>query len=291
MEELFKARKERLNVFKALRKQIAGGEKRIPVPDGIYTKCEECGESHLTSELKEQLYVCPNCGNHLKMDARSRLDIVFDNGKYREMFTHLETTDPLAFPGYKEKLETLREATGIDEAVIVGSGRIGTNKTVVCVMDSRFLMGSMGFVVGEKVTRAIEFATKKKRPLIIFTTSGGARMQEGMISLMQMAKTSAALARHNDAGLLYISYITHPTTGGVTASFATLGDIIIGEPKALIGFAGPRVIESTIKQRLPEGFQRTEFMLEQGFIDIIVERKDMRERLSLLIKMHSKGGV
>lgn len=290
MEELFKDRKEKLNVFKALRKKIAKGDKRIDVPDGIYTKCDACGESYLTSELEKSLFVCPKCGQHLKMMARDRLRVVFDSGKYHEMYTNLETTDPLHFPGYKEKLVELQDRTGLDEAVLVGSGRIGGYKTVVCVMDSHFLMGSMGGVVGEKITRGIEYATKRKRPLIIFTTSGGARMQEGIISLMQMAKTSAALAKHHEAGLLYISYITHPTTGGVTASFATVGDIIIGEPKALIGFAGPRVIESTIKQQLPDGFQRTEFMLKQGFIDIIVERKDMKEKLSLLLKLHSKGG-
>ncbi|MFV0396026.1 MAG: acetyl-CoA carboxylase, carboxyltransferase subunit beta [Coprobacillaceae bacterium] len=291
MEELFKARKEKLSVFKSLRQKMAKGNKRIDVPDGIYTKCDACGESYLTTDLEKQLYVCPNCGQHLKMDARSRLHVVFDSGKYRELYTNLKTTDPLTFPGYNEKLAGLQEKTGLDEAVLVGSGKIGGQKTVVCVMDSRFLMGSMGGVVGEKITKGIEHATKWRRPIIIFTTSGGARMQEGIISLMQMAKTSAALAKHHEAGLLYISYITHPTTGGVTASFATLGDIIIGEPNALIGFAGPRVIESTIKQQLPEGFQRTEFMLDQGFIDLIVERKEMKDKLSLLLKLHSKGGL
>lgn len=288
MEELFKARKEKLGIFKSLRKK-AGSNKRIDVPEGIYTKCDGCHESILTVELKEQLYVCPKCGHHLKMHAKRRLDAIFDDSKYRLLYNYLETKDPLQFPGYMEKLETLKETTGLDEAVVVATGRIGSFRCVVCVMDSRFLMGSMGSVVGEKITRAIEYATKKKLPIIIFTTSGGARMQEGIISLMQMAKTSAALAKHHEAGLLYISYITHPTTGGVTASFATLGDIIIGEPKALIGFAGPRVIESTIKQKLPEGFQKTEFMQEQGFVDVIVERKDMKDTLTKILKMHSKG--
>jgi acetyl-CoA carboxylase carboxyl transferase subunit beta len=290
MEELFKARKEKLKVFKSLRQKAADENVRKDVPDGMYTKCEACGETHLTIDLEKHIYVCPNCQQHLKMPARKRLQEVFDYGKYKELYTNLKTNDPLQFPGYQEKIENLQKVTGLDEAVLVGSGRIGGQKTIVCVMDSRFLMGSMGYVVGEKITRGIEHATKRRRPLVIFTTSGGARMQEGIISLMQMAKTSSALARHNEAGLLYISYITHPTTGGVTASFATLGDIIIGEPKALIGFAGPRVIESTIKQQLPEGFQRTEFMQEQGFIDCIWERKDMKTKLSLLIKMHSKGG-
>lgn len=288
MEELFKARKEKLSIFKELRKKV-GNNKRIDVPEGLYTKCDHCHESILTETLKENYYVCPKCGQHLKMYARRRLDILFDNQKYREMYNNLHTSDPLLFPGYLEKITALQEATGLDDGVIVASGRINTQKVVVCVMDSRFLMGSMGSVVGEKITRGIEHATKRKRPIIIFTTSGGARMQEGIVSLMQMAKTSAALAKHHEAGLLYISYITNPTTGGVTASFATLGDIIIGEPNALIGFAGPRVIESTIKQKLPDGFQRTEFMQDQGFVDLIVERKDMKEKISLLLKMHSKG--
>ena len=288
MEELFKARKEKLSIFKELRKKV-GNNKRIDVPEGLYTKCDQCHESILTETLKDNYYVCPKCGQHLKMYARRRLDVLFDNQKYREMYNYLQTSDPLLFPGYLEKIKGLQEATGLDDGVIVASGRINNQKVVVCVMDSRFLMGSMGSVVGEKITRGIEHATRKKRPVIIFTTSGGARMQEGIISLMQMAKTSAALAKHHAAGLLYISYITNPTTGGVTASFATLGDIIIGEPNALIGFAGPRVIESTIKQKLPEGFQRTEFMQDQGFVDLIVERKDMKEKISLLLKMHSKG--
>lgn len=288
MEELFKARKEKLSIFKSLRNKV-GNDKRIDVPEGIYTKCDGCHESILTSDLKDNYYVCPTCGHHLKMHAKRRIDAIFDDSKYRLLYSYLATNDPLQFPGYMEKIENLKQSTGLDEAVIVATGKIGGYRSVVCVMDSRFLMGSMGSVVGEKITRGIEYATKKRLPIIIFTTSGGARMQEGIVSLMQMAKTSAALAKHHEAGLLYISYITHPTTGGVTASFATLGDIIIGEPKALIGFAGPRVIESTIKQKLPEGFQRTEFMQDQGFIDLIVERKDMKETLQKLLKMHSKG--
>lgn len=288
MEELFKARKEKINLFKAFRKKLQD-KKRIDVPDGLYTKCEICGESILSEKLEENYYVCPNCGAHLKMRAYKRLNILYDDGKYKELYQNIKSNDPLNFPGYKEKLSKLEKTTGLDEAVVCATGKIDGKKVVVCVMDSRFLMGSMSGAVGEKITKAIEHATKRKVPLIIFTTSGGARMQEGIVSLMQMAKTSAALAKHNEAGLLYISYITHPTTGGVTASFAMLGDIIIGEPKALIGFAGPRVIESTIKQKLPEGFQRTEFMQDQGFIDMIVERKDMRETIIKLLKMHSRG--
>lgn len=288
MEELFKARKEKLNLFKSFRNKL-NDKKRIDVPDGLYTKCDKCGESILSEELKENYYVCPACGAHLKMRAYTRLNLLYDGGKYKELYQNIKSNDPLMFPDYKDKLVKLEQTTGLDEAVVCATGRIGGKKVVVCVMDSCFLMGSMSGAVGEKITKAIEHATKRKVPLIIFTTSGGARMQEGIISLMQMAKTSAALAKYNDAGLLYISYITHPTTGGVTASFAMLGDIIIGEPDALIGFAGPRVIESTIKQKLPDGFQKTEFMQEHGFVDMIVERKDMRNTIIKLLKMHSRG--
>ena len=288
MEELFKARKEKLNLFKSFRNKL-NDKKRIDVPDGLYTKCDKCGESILSEELKENYYVCPACGAHLKMRAYTRLNLLYDGGKYKELYQNIKSNDPLMFPDYKDKLVKLEQITGLDEAVVCATGRIGGKKVVVCVMDSCFLMGSMSGAVGEKITKAIEHATKRKVPLIIFTTSGGARMQEGIISLMQMAKTSAALAKYNDAGLLYISYITHPTTGGVTASFAMLGDIIIGEPDALIGFAGPRVIESTIKQKLPDGFQKTEFMQEHGFVDMIVERKDMRNTIIKLLKMHRRG--
>ena len=215
--------------------------------------------------------------------------MIYDQGKYKELYKSTKNVNPLNFPGYNEKIKHLQEITHLNEAVVVASGKINQTKVITCVMDSRFLMGSMSSVVGDKITKAIEHATKRKYPLLIFCASGGARMQEGIYSLMQMTKTSAALARHHEAGLLYISYITHPTTGGVTASFASLGDIIIGEPHALIGFAGARVIESTIKQKLPEGFQRTEFMEQQGFIDLIVKRQEMRSTLIRILKMHGKG--
>ncbi len=286
MENVFKDRKEKLSFFKELRKK-SSRVKNTNIPDGLFVKCDACHESMLASQVDENKYVCIHCGHHLKMPAIDRLDMIFDDGKYHELFRHLKTKDPLMFPGYVDKLTKLQETTGLEEAVVVARGYIEKVRTVVCVMDSRFLMGSMGSVVGEKITRAIEYATKRKLPVVIFCASGGARMQEGIISLMQMAKTSAALAKHNEAGLLYISYITHPTTGGVTASFAMLGDIILAEPKALIGFAGARVIETTIKQKLPEGFQTPEFMLEQGFIDNIVERQNCRETLALLLKMHA----
>ncbi len=289
MENVFKDRKEKLSFFKELRRKT-NPSKKTKIPDGIFVKCDSCHESMLATQLADNQYVCIHCQHHLKMPANERLEMLFDEGKYRELFRHLETKDPLMFPGYIDKINKLQEATGLDEAVVVARGYIDTVRTVVCVMDSRFLMGSMGSVVGEKLTRAIEYATKRKLPLIIYCASGGARMQEGIVSLMQMAKTSAALARHSEAGLLYISYITHPTTGGVTASFAMLGDIILAEPNALLGFAGARVIETTINQKLPEGFQRTEFMLEQGFIDSIVSRENSRKTVSLLLQMHTKGG-
>lgn len=287
MEQLFKERKEKLYLFKSLRKKRQ--QKRKEVPEGLYSKCPDCKELILTSHLKKNLSVCPNCGSHLKLSAYERLEMLYDQGKYKELYKTNIKVNPLDFPGYDEKIDFLQKKTGLNETVVVASGKINETKVITCVMDSRFLMGSMSSVVGDKITKAIEHATKRKYPLIIFTASGGARMQEGIYSLMQMTKTSAALARHHEAGLLYISYITHPTTGGVTASFASLGDIIIGEPNALMGFAGRRVIESTLKQKLPENFQRTEFMEEQGFIDLIVRRQEMRSTIIRLLKMHGKG--
>lgn len=287
MEQLFKERKEKLYLFKSLRKKKQNERKEVP--EGLYSKCPECKELVLTKTLKENLYVCPHCGGHLKVPAYQRLEMIYDQGKYKELYKNAKNVNPLNFPGYNEKIKHLQEITHLNEAVVVATGKINQTKVITCVMDSRFLMGSMSSVVGDKITKAIEHATKRKYPLIIFCASGGARMQEGIYSLMQMTKTSAALARHHEAGLLYISYITHPTTGGVTASFASLGDIIIGEPHALIGFAGARVIESTIKQKLPEGFQRTEFMEQQGFIDLIVKRQEMRSTLIRILKMHGKG--
>ena len=220
------------------------------------------------------------------ISGHERLEQLFDNGKYKEYWSSMKTNDPLDFPDYDLKLEKAKKRTGMNDGVIVASGRIGHIKTVVVVMDNHFMMASMGTVAGEKITRAIEYATRKKRPLIIFSSSGGARMQEGIFSLMQMGKTCAALKRHMNAGLLYISYLTHPTTGGVSASFATLADITLAEPGALIGFAGPRVIEQTIGQKLPQGFQRAEFQLDHGFVDQIVERGDMRRVLAQILRLH-----
>lgn len=254
-------------------------------------QCKACKSEIEKSTLKSNYYVCPHCNNHLTVQPRKRVAMIMDYGKCEELFADLETGNPLQFNGYKEKIDEAKTRTGEKEAVLVVEGKIDDIKTVVMVMDSRFMMGSMGCVVGEKITRGIEYATKNRMPLIIFTASGGARMQEGILSLMQMAKTSAALAKHNEAGLFYISVITHPTTGGVTASFAMLGDIIIGEPGALIGFAGRRVIEQTIGESLPDNFQTTEYLLQHGMIDLIVPRNEMREMLSRLLKHHQKKPV
>lgn len=288
IEQLFQERKEKIRSFQQLIKKNKKIEKK-EVPDGLYTSCSHCHEMILTKRLQENNYVCFKCGYHFKISAYTRLKMLFDKEKYRELYKGMKTGDPLNFPGYHDKIKNLQLKTQLEEAVVVADGKINQIKVTVCVMDTRFLMGSMGSVVGEKITKAIEYATKHKRPLIIFTCSGGARMQEGIYSLMQMAKTSAALAKHHQAGLLYISYITHPTTGGVTASFASLGDIVISEPQALFGFAGKRVIESTIKEKLPDDFQTAEFMEKQGFIDLIVARKDMKDTLTRILKMHGLG--
>ncbi len=257
---------------------------------GKWVKCDNCKEIIYKEDFHKNLSVCPNCGKHFRLSARRRIKQIADEGTFKEIGADILTKDPLNFEGYMKKVETLKDKTKIEEAVKCGTCEIEGQKVVLGVMDGNFLMGSMGSAVGERITLAIETAIKKKLPLIMFCVSGGARMQEGIVSLMQMAKTSAAIAKLNEHGLLYISVLTDPTTGGVTASFASLGDIILAEPKALIGFAGPRVIEQTIKQKLPEGFQRSEFLLEHGFIDKIVERKDMKETLSKLIRLHTKGG-
>ena len=269
-------------------KKTTRNEKAADMMIGRWVKCDACKEIIYKEELHANLSVCPNCGKHFRLSARRRIKQIADDGTFKEIGKDILTTDPLEFKGYMKKVEGLREKTKIDEAVKCGICEIEGEKAVLGVMDGNFLMGSMGEAVGERITLAIETAIKKKLPLIMFCVSGGARMQEGIVSLMQMAKTSSAIAKLNKEGLLYISVLTDPTTGGVTASFASLGDIILAEPKALIGFAGPRVIEQTIKQKLPEGFQRSEFLLEHGFIDKIVERKDMKETLGELIRLHKK---
>lgn len=231
--------------------------------------------------------VCGNCGYHARLTAKERLDLTIDKDSFSEYDPGMISGNPIHFEGYEEKLADMREKTGLRDAVLTGECRIRNKHCVIVVMDSNFMMASMGSVVGEKITRAFERATEKRLPVVIFAASGGARMQEGIVSLMQMAKTSAAAARHSDAGLLYITVLTDPTTGGVTASFASLGDIIIAEPKVLIGFAGRRVIEDTIKQRLPDDFQSAEFLLEHGFVDMIVPRQNIRRTLSRLIRLHT----
>lgn len=256
------------------------------VPEGLLKRCNKCGKGIFTEDYKKNLYICPKCGGYLRMPAQKRIAFLTEKDSFEEWDTGLMTENPLHMIGYPDRIKSLQEKTKLDEAVITGKARIGENEVALMVMDGRFLMASMGEVVGEKIARGVERATKEKLPVIIFTCSGGARMQEGMTSLMQMAKTSAALKRHSDAGLLYITVLTDPTTGGVTASFAMLGDIILAEPKALIGFAGPRVIEQTIHKKLPKGFQRSEFLLKHGFIDKIVERKDMKTVLEKILTMH-----
>lgn len=289
MEQLFKNRKHRLHMFKKRR----GNEEITPVdiPENLFQSCPDCKETIPYEDLMHNLYVCPYCGCHLKVSARERIRQICDEDSFVEMDKFVCIKDGLDFPGYRTKLDHEQRKTGLQEAVVCGSAKIGGHKIALAVMDSNFFMGSMGQVVGEKITRCIEFATKKKLPLLIFSTSGGARMQEGILSLMQMAKTSAALAKHDEEGLLYISYLTHPTTGGVSASFAMLGDILLSEPNALIGFAGKRVIASTVNEELPDNFQKAEFLLEKGFLDKIVERKDARETIIQILKMHERGAT
>ncbi len=257
------------------------------VPEGLWMKCGNCGDAVYTEDVEKNNHVCPKCGYNFRIGAPQRIEMVVDENSFIEWDNELETTNPLNFPGYKEKLKAIKKKTEISEAVITGEATIHGQRVAMGVCDSRFLMGSMGEVVGEKIVRMVEMATENELPVIMFCCSGGARMQEGIVSLMQMAKTSQAIKRHNDKGLLYVSVLTDPTTGGVTASFAMLGDIILAEPGALIGFAGPRVIEQTIGQKLPEGFQRAEFLLEKGLIDGIVKRRDLRETLSEIVRMHT----
>ena len=260
---------------------------RPEVPAGLLRKCNKCGAAIIAEDVKKEYYICPKCHGYFRIHAYRRIEILADEGSFEEWDKEMEFVNPLDFRGYEEKVARLKEQTNLDEAVVTGKVMINGNPAVVGVCDGRFMMASMGHIVGEKITRAVERATEEKLPVIIFTCSGGARMQEGIVSLMQMAKTSAALKRHSDAGQLYISVLTDPTTGGVTASFAMLGDIILAEPRALVGFAGPRVIEQTIGQKLPKGFQRSEFLLDHGFVDRIVEREEMKDVLTQILEMHS----
>lgn len=262
-------------------------EKKEPsAPEGLWLKCPKCGEVVYRDDVKAHGYVCPKCEGYFRIGTRTRIRMVADTGTFQEWFTDLETENPLEYPGYEEKIANLQEKTKLHEAVTVGKCMVNGLETVLGVCDARFLMGSMGYVVGEKITRAFERATEEKLPVVLFTSSGGARMQEGIVSLMQMAKTSAAIRKHSEAGLFYLPILTDPTTGGVTASFAMLGDVILAEPGALIGFAGPRVIAQTIGQKLPEGFQRAEFLVEKGIIDGVVERQELKETVWKLLKIH-----
>ena len=266
-----------------VKKRWGEGEEEYKPP---MFKCPRCQGLSPLSKYEELRRVCPKCNYHGRLSSTERIAITVDKESFKELNGRLRGADPLDFPDYAEKQAELRASTGLSDAVITGTATIKGSPVVIGVMDSRFMMGSMGSVVGEKITRAFEYATEHKLPVIMFTASGGARMQEGIVSLMQMAKTSGAVKLHSEAGGLYISVMTDPTTGGVTASFASLGDIIIAEPKVLIGFAGRRVIEGTIKQKLPDDFQLAEFMYSKGFVDMIVERRKLRSVLSHLLKLH-----
>ena len=267
------------------------GEKKKDMPEGLWIKCPSCGESLFQEALLKNLRVCTQCDYHFTISAPERLASLVDDGSFQEMDTQLDSVDSLGFKGYLDKVKAYQAKTGLQEAVVTGRATIEGIPVLLAIMDFRFLGASMGSVVGEKITRGIEAATAERKPVIVFSASGGARMHEGILSLMQMAKTSGALARHSQACLPYISVLTHPTTGGVTASFATLGDIIIAEPKCMIGFAGPRVVKETTHADLPPGFQTAEFMLQHGLVDQIVARKDMRPTLGKLLRYTTNAPV
>lgn len=282
--------------FKKSRNQLEGYAEslhspRPSVPNRLYMKCPCCKKIQVTEDCVKNLGVCPLCGYHFRLPARKRIAMLCDQGSFIEWDSSLKSKDPLEFPGYAAKIKSARLKSHENEAVITGEAAIGGRRTAIFVMDGSFMMGSMGSVVGEKITRVFEKATQKGLPVVGFTVSGGARMQEGLISLMQMAKTSGAVKRHSDAGGLYITVLTDPTTGGVTASFAMEGDILLAEKGALIGFAGPRVIEQTIRQKLPEGFQSAEFLLEKGFLDQVVARQELRDTLAKLLQLHGAEEV
>ena len=282
MNLFFTQRRDRLLTYQAMREGKAAAARRDP--------CPSCGGESSAADWSRNKQVCPRCGYHCPLGAYYRLSMVLDPGSFQELEEKLVPADPLSFPGYPQKLKALEQDTGLRDAAVAALGRVQEHKAVFVVLDSRFLMGSMGTAVGEKVARAAEYAGRHKLPLVIFAASGGARMQEGIFSLMQMAKTAAAITRFQARGGLYVSCLTHPTTGGVTASFASLGDIMLSEPGALIGFAGPRVIEQTIGEKLPEGFQRAEYLLEHGFLDQIVPRDRWRHVLGQVLALHERGG-
>ena len=270
------------------RKSVGAGGSALPWQPPVLEACPKCGQKLSRGRWAQAMYVCPSCGHCRPIGGYYRLSLILDHGTFWELDEKLNGQNLLHFPGYSEKLALQKRKTGLCDAAVAACGKISGIQVVTVVLDSRFFMGSMGTAVGEKVTRAVEYAARKHLSLIIFSASGGARMQEGIFSLMQMAKTSAAIADFSAKGGLFISYLTHPTTGGVTASFASLGDITLAEPGALIGFAGPRVIEQTIGQKLPEGFQRSEFLQQHGFVDQIVPRSEMRATLAQLLRLHNK---
>ncbi|AMD96555.1 MULTISPECIES: acetyl-CoA carboxylase, carboxyltransferase subunit beta [Streptococcus] len=257
------------------------------VPDELFSQCPGCKYTIYQKDLGSER-ICPHCGYTFRISAQERLALTIDMGTFLEMFKGIETQDPLNFPGYRKKLTLMREKTGLDEAVVTGTALIKGEKVALGIMDSNFIMASMGTVVGEKITRLFEYATAEKLPVVLFTASGGARMQEGIMSLMQMAKISAAVKRHSNAGLFYLTILTDPTTGGVTASFAMEGDIILAEPQSLVGFAGRRVIENTVREDLPEDFQKAEFLLEHGFVDAIIKRRELPDTIARLVRLHRR---
>lgn len=282
LNSLFKTVKSRMSS-----EDVKPTKKKVKVPENFMFRCPRCQKAVFMEDFEQTDKVCPSCGYHTRLTCSERLLAIADKDSFIEYDVNMVSKDPLNFPGYKDKVAVLQKETGLKDAIVTGECTINGNRCVIGIMDSRFMMASMGSVVGEKITRAFERATESGLPVIMFTASGGARMHEGIISLMQMAKTSGAISLHNEAGNLYITVLTDPTTGGVTASFAMLGDIIIAEPKALVGFAGRRVIEDTIRQRLPDEFQSAEFLQEHGFVDMIVERKELRDTLAKLLDMHS----
>ena len=286
LEDLFETVRSRFHT-----ETERSGKSRVSIPSDLMFKCPRCGHVMFMEDFVGANKVCSECNYHARLSARERLNITIDKGSFVEYDAEMESVNPISFENYDKKIEALQKKTGLRDAIVTGECTIKTKPCVVAVMDSRFMMASMGSVVGEKIARAFERATEKGLPVVMFTASGGARMQEGILSLMQMAKTSAAVGRHSDAGLLYITVLTDPTTGGVTASFASIGDIILAEPKVLVGFAGRRVIEGTIKQRLPDDFQSAEFLLSHGFVDMIVDRRDMRRTISKLLRLHGYVGT
>lgn len=287
-EDFFKIMKSRIRQDSKKKQQKSP---KVEIPSGLLFRCPRCQKTLLMEDFESNNKVCTSCGYHARLTVQERLALTADKDSFVEYDSNMESGNPIDFPGYEDKVKDLQEKTGIREAIITGECTIRGQRCVLGIMDSHFMMASMGSVVGEKIARAFERATEKRLPVVLFAASGGARMQEGMVSLMQMAKTAGAVGRHSEAGLLYVTVLTDPTTGGVTASFASLGDILLAEPKVVIGFAGRRVIEGTIRQRLPDSFQSAEFMMEHGFVDRIVPRKRMRHELLRILKLHNPEEV